>query len=178
MVMSRDPGFKFRISFIFRLILYKILGKVTKFGGNWLRNKKVTGIKTNWGWKTAPSAYRVKKFSLLFIIVKFMQEKPKYRKRQAEVKAATTISFFRYFCVSFRDDYYYTGCCTKLPFVNRYETNLILRTYSFRISRASKFLNWQTLQIFQTSKTRSQKNENSENSRESERRRLLLDGSR
>ena len=25
--------------------------KVTKFGGDWLKNKKVTGRKTNWGWK-------------------------------------------------------------------------------------------------------------------------------
>ena len=27
------------------VILYHILGKVTKFGGNWLKNKKVTGKK-------------------------------------------------------------------------------------------------------------------------------------
>ena len=31
--------------FIFRLILYKILGKVTKFGEDWLKNKKITGKK-------------------------------------------------------------------------------------------------------------------------------------
>ena len=40
MVLSRDP--KQQI-FIFRLILYQISGKVTKFGENWLKNKKVTG---------------------------------------------------------------------------------------------------------------------------------------
>ena len=31
------------------IILYYILGKVAKFGGIWLKNKKVTGKKTNWG---------------------------------------------------------------------------------------------------------------------------------
>ena len=51
MVMSRDPGFRFRI-FIFRLILYKNLGKFTKFEGNWLKNKKVTGKRQIGGWKT------------------------------------------------------------------------------------------------------------------------------
>ena len=30
-----------------------------KMWGNWLKNKKVTGKKTNWGWKT-PIAHRVK----------------------------------------------------------------------------------------------------------------------
>ena len=37
--------------------------KVTKFGGNWLKNKKLQSKKqkTNWGWKTTPSAYRVKR---------------------------------------------------------------------------------------------------------------------
>ena len=43
----------------FSLILYYILGKVTKLGGNWLKNKKVTGKKQNLGWNP-PSAYRVK----------------------------------------------------------------------------------------------------------------------
>ena len=45
MVMSRDPGFKFRKFLFLCLILYKILGKVTKFGENLLKNKKVTGKK-------------------------------------------------------------------------------------------------------------------------------------
>ena len=36
--------------FIFCLILYQILEKVTKFGGNWFKNKKLQA-KTNWGWK-------------------------------------------------------------------------------------------------------------------------------
>ena len=31
--------------FYFFLILYQILEKVNKFGGNWLKNKKVTGKK-------------------------------------------------------------------------------------------------------------------------------------
>ena len=34
--------------------------KSTKFGGNWLKNKKVTGKKQTSGRKTPPSAYRVK----------------------------------------------------------------------------------------------------------------------
>ena len=46
MVISRDPGAKISI---FRLILYYILGKVTKFGGNWLKNKKVASKKQNLG---------------------------------------------------------------------------------------------------------------------------------
>ena len=34
--------------------------KVTKFGGNWLKNKKVTGKKQVGGWKDPPpTAYRV-----------------------------------------------------------------------------------------------------------------------
>ena len=42
-----------------------MLGKVTKFGGNWLENKKVTGRKANWGVENSPppippSAYRIK----------------------------------------------------------------------------------------------------------------------
>ena len=32
MVMSRDPGCKFQKFLFFRLILYQILGKVTKLG--------------------------------------------------------------------------------------------------------------------------------------------------
>ena len=40
-----------------------MLGNVTKFGGNWLENKKVTGRKANWGVENSPispSAYRIK----------------------------------------------------------------------------------------------------------------------
>ena len=43
MVLSRDPKQQILKIFIFRLILYQISGEVTKFGGNWLKNKKVTG---------------------------------------------------------------------------------------------------------------------------------------
>ena len=42
MVMSLDPDYKFR-KLLFSPNLVLILGKVTKFGGNWLKNKKVTG---------------------------------------------------------------------------------------------------------------------------------------
>ena len=64
MVMSRDPGFKFRIIY-FYFLPNSILNfrKVTKFGGNCLKNKKVTGKKQiGGGWKILPpaSAYRVK----------------------------------------------------------------------------------------------------------------------
>ena len=40
--------------------------KVNKFGGNWLKNKKVTGNKINWGVKNTPppSAYRVNNICL------------------------------------------------------------------------------------------------------------------
>ena len=41
-------------NFYFRLFLYEILGKVTKFGLNWLKNKKVTGKKQISGSKTPP----------------------------------------------------------------------------------------------------------------------------
>ena len=38
-----------------------MLGKVTKSGGNWLKNKKVTGKKTYWGVENTPFiTYRVK----------------------------------------------------------------------------------------------------------------------
>ena len=38
-----------------------MLGRVTKFGGNWLKNKNVTGKKTKLGVEnTPPGAYRVK----------------------------------------------------------------------------------------------------------------------
>ena len=42
--MSRDPGFKFRF---FNFLPNSILNfrKITKFVGNWLKNKKVTGKK-------------------------------------------------------------------------------------------------------------------------------------
>ena len=45
--------------FIFRLILYQVFGKVTKFGGNWLKKKKVTGKKQIGKWNPPPSAYKV-----------------------------------------------------------------------------------------------------------------------
>ena len=44
---------------IFRFILYQIFGNVTRFGGNWLKNKKVTG-KNKLGVENTPSAYRAK----------------------------------------------------------------------------------------------------------------------
>ena len=34
--------------------------KVTKFGGNWCKNKKGTGKKTKFGVENTPSAYKVK----------------------------------------------------------------------------------------------------------------------
>ena len=40
--------------YIFRLILYHIIEKVTKFGGNLLKNEKLQKKKTNWSWKTPP----------------------------------------------------------------------------------------------------------------------------
>ena len=39
-----------------------MLRKVTKFGGNWPKTKKVTGKKQNSGWKTSPNAYGVNLF--------------------------------------------------------------------------------------------------------------------
>ena len=49
--------------FIFRLILYQILGKVTRFGENWLKNKTLQA-KTNWrgGVENSmpPNTFRVK----------------------------------------------------------------------------------------------------------------------
>ena len=44
--------------FIFCQILYQILGKVTKFGGNWLKNKKLQA-KTNWGVEKTPQCLHV-----------------------------------------------------------------------------------------------------------------------
>ena len=41
-------------NFYFRLILYYILGKVTRFGGNWLKKKNVTGKKQIGRWKRPP----------------------------------------------------------------------------------------------------------------------------
>ena len=41
-------------NFNFCLILHQILGKGTKFGGNWLKNKKVTGKKQIGRRKTPP----------------------------------------------------------------------------------------------------------------------------
>ena len=53
-------------NFYFQPNFALILGKVTKFGENWLKNRKIKSKKRNAGWKTCPpptttSAYRVKK---------------------------------------------------------------------------------------------------------------------
>ena len=53
-VMSHDPDFKFRNFLFFAQFCIKILGTVTKFGRNWLKNRKVTGKKQIGGWKTPP----------------------------------------------------------------------------------------------------------------------------
>ena len=54
MILSRDPGFKFR-KFLVSPNSVLNFKKVAKFGGNWLNNKKVTGKKQIGGWKTPPS---------------------------------------------------------------------------------------------------------------------------
>ena len=41
-------------NFNFCLIMHQILGKVTKFGGNWLKNKKSHRQKTNWEVENTP----------------------------------------------------------------------------------------------------------------------------
>ena len=53
MVTSRDPGFKFRI---FYFLPNSILNfrKVTKFGGNWLKNKKLQAKNKTRGGKHSP----------------------------------------------------------------------------------------------------------------------------
>ena len=53
MVMSRDPGFKFR-KFLFLPSSVLNFRKVTKFGGNWLKNTIVTGKKQVGGGKHPP----------------------------------------------------------------------------------------------------------------------------
>ena len=64
MVMSRDCNFE---NFYFLPNSIRNFRKVTKFGGNWLKNTKVTGKKQNWRRKTpSPSPYRVKPLSGLF----------------------------------------------------------------------------------------------------------------
>ena len=73
-IWSRDltPGFKFR-RFLFLHNDY-VLGKVTKFGLNWLKNKKVVKAKNKlgggWGWKH-PLCLRVKiaRYELLGLIL-------------------------------------------------------------------------------------------------------------
>ena len=47
-------------NFYFSPILYQILGKVTKVGGNWLKNKKLQAENKLGDGKHTPSAYRVK----------------------------------------------------------------------------------------------------------------------
>ena len=61
MVMSRDPGFKFRKFLFLCLILYSILGKLPNLGGIGSGTKSYRQKKTNWGVEKTPrSAYRVK----------------------------------------------------------------------------------------------------------------------
>ena len=50
MAMSRDPGFKFQ-NFYFSPNSILDFRKVSKFGGNWLKNKKLQA-KNKLGWKT------------------------------------------------------------------------------------------------------------------------------
>ena len=63
MVMSRDSGFKFQK---FLILLNSVLNfrKGYQFGGNWLKNKNVTGKKPIGEQKAPlpPSAYRVNGF--------------------------------------------------------------------------------------------------------------------
>ena len=69
MVVSRVPGLKFgKFSFFFCLILYQTLEKVTKFGGNWLKNKSyMQKAKLGVENKPPPRAYRVKGMLLLHL---------------------------------------------------------------------------------------------------------------
>ena len=60
MVMSRDPGCKFRKFLIFLPNSILNFMKSYQIWGSWLKNKKVTGRNQNSGWKTPPTAYRVK----------------------------------------------------------------------------------------------------------------------
>ena len=60
MAMSRDPRSKFRKHFIFFLILHLILGKAAKFLVEKLSTSEVISQKPHGGWKTPPSAFRVK----------------------------------------------------------------------------------------------------------------------
>ena len=53
MVMSRDLGLRFQ-KFLFLPNSVLNFGKVTKFEGNWPKNKKVTDKKQIGGWKTPP----------------------------------------------------------------------------------------------------------------------------
>ena len=54
MVMSRDPSSKYFKNFYFWPNSILNFRKSYKFGGNWLKNKNVTGKKQNSGWKTPP----------------------------------------------------------------------------------------------------------------------------
>ena len=51
--MSRDPGLRFR-NFYFSPNSVLNFGKVSKFGGNWPKNKKVADKTTNWGVENNP----------------------------------------------------------------------------------------------------------------------------
>ena len=72
MVMSRDPGFKFR-NFSFSANSVLNFKKFTKFEENWLKNKKLQAKKQIGRWKTPPppSAYRVKDKNVRDLVNKF-----------------------------------------------------------------------------------------------------------
>ena len=62
-------------NFYFQSNFALMIGKVTSFWENWLKNKKVKSKKKNAGWKTPPSpsttttsAYRIKKMYLDTVI--------------------------------------------------------------------------------------------------------------
>ena len=60
MAMSRDPRSKFRTKIYFFLILHLILDKAAKFLAEKLSTSEVISQKPHRGWKTPPSAFRVK----------------------------------------------------------------------------------------------------------------------
>ena len=72
--MLRDPGLRFR-KFIFLPNSVLNFGKITKFGGNWPKNKKVTDKEQFGGGKhpPPPSAYRVKLIERVKIAHSFLQ---------------------------------------------------------------------------------------------------------
>ena len=75
MVMSRDPGFKFREFLFFAYFCIKFQEKLKNLG-ELAKEQKSYKQKTNWGWKTPPppphSAYRVnvnKRFHRLLLVL-------------------------------------------------------------------------------------------------------------